>query len=103
MQKVVEGPGRELRSVRDQLIAEFGDRVDRDTIVRVAREEVLLFDRAKVRDFVAIIAWRLARDRLADMRRLSDLHMEGASREQVETKEAHIPAMAPKAERLHRS
>jgi len=103
MQKVAEAPGRELRSVRDQLIAEFGDRVDRETIARVAREEVLLFDRAKVRDFVAIIAWRLARERLADMRRLSDLHMGDASLEHVETKEAHIPILARDADGRHRS
>lgn len=61
-----EGSQRELLLVTRRLIAEFGDRVDIGTIVRVAREEVLLFDRAKKRDRVSAIAWLLARDRLLD-------------------------------------
>src|SRR5215203_6987924 len=54
----------ELPAVTRQLVEEFGDRIDVATIERVAREEVRLFDRARVREFVAVIAWRLARDRL---------------------------------------
>jgi hypothetical protein len=57
---------RELELVTHRLIDEFSDRIDVDTIARVAREEVLLFDRAKVRDFVVTIAWRLARERLRE-------------------------------------
>ena len=57
---------RELALVTHRLIDEFSDRIDVDTIARVAREEVLLFDRAKVRDFVVTIAWRLARERLRE-------------------------------------
>ena len=54
------------QSIMDRLIDEFGDRIDRDSIARVVREEVLFLHRAKVRDFVPIIAWRLARQRLAE-------------------------------------
>jgi hypothetical protein len=66
VQVAVERLRRELQSVTDRLIAEFGDRIDRDLIARVVREEVLLLDRARVREFVSIIAWRLARQRLTE-------------------------------------
>ena len=52
--------------VADQLIAEFGERIDTSTIRLVAEQELALFDRAKVRTFVPIIAWRLARARLQE-------------------------------------
>jgi len=58
------GSRRELQVVVRRLIDEFGDQIELNTIVRVAREEVLLFDRAKVRDSVPTVAWLLARDRL---------------------------------------
>ncbi len=49
-----------------QLSMEFGDQVDPQTIQEVATHEVSQFDGAKVRDFVPIIAWRLARARLLE-------------------------------------
>jgi hypothetical protein len=57
----------ELALVIGWLTSEFGDRIDAAAIGRTAREEIMLFDRAKVRDFVPTISWRLARARLADM------------------------------------
>jgi hypothetical protein len=66
VQVAAERSRRESQSVTDGLIAEFGDRIDRDTIARVVREEFLILDRARVREFVSIIAWRLARQRLTD-------------------------------------
>jgi hypothetical protein len=61
-----EGAQWDTRSVTDRLIAEFGDQIDRDRIVRVVREEVVHLDRAGVRESVAIITWRLARQRLTE-------------------------------------
>ena len=52
--------------VFEQLSEEFGDRIDSGTIRRVASEEVAVFDGAKVRDFIPVIAWRLARARLKE-------------------------------------
>jgi hypothetical protein len=48
------------------LMDEFGERVDPSVIREVAIHELSLFDGAKVRDFVPIIAWRLARARLLE-------------------------------------
>jgi hypothetical protein len=48
------------------LIDEFGGHLDPNVIREVATHELSLFDGAKVRDFVPIIAWRLARARLLD-------------------------------------
>lgn len=69
MSKVAE-PHRASLVVFEQLSEEFGDRIDSGTIRRVASEEVALFDGAKVRDFIPMIAWRLARARLKE-------HLEG--------------------------
>jgi hypothetical protein len=48
------------------LMDEFGGHVDPNVIREVATHELSLFDGAKVRDFVPIIAWRLARARLLE-------------------------------------
>ena len=56
----------ELLRVIQWLTDEFGLEVDPRTIHRVAMEEWALFDRAKVRDFVCAISWRLARFRLRE-------------------------------------
>ena len=53
--------------VIQRLVEEFADRIDRRTIRRVARQELALFDRSKVRATVPAIAWRLARSRLEDL------------------------------------
>ena len=53
--------------VIQRLVEEFADRIDRRTIRRVARQELALFDRSKVRTTVPAIAWRLARSRLEDL------------------------------------
>ena len=63
MRKIAE-PHHASVVVFQQLSEEFGDRIDSGTIRRVATEEVALFDGAKVRDFIPMIAWRLARARL---------------------------------------
>jgi hypothetical protein len=55
-----------LTYVVDRLSVEYGDRIDPETIRRVATEEVALFDGASVQDFIPILALRLARTRLAD-------------------------------------
>ena len=54
-----------LAHVIDQLSAEFGDRIDLASIRQVATQEVALFENAKVRTHVQVIAWRLARARLS--------------------------------------
>ena len=59
-----EGSRREFNLVARRLIDEFNDPIDVDMILRLAREEVSLFDRAKVRDLVATFAGLLARDRI---------------------------------------
>ena len=56
---------QELHVVTRLLRQRFGDEFGVDMIERIARDELLLFERAKVRDFVPTIAFRLARDRLA--------------------------------------
>jgi hypothetical protein len=56
----------ELARVIGWLTSEFEGRIDADTIQRTAWEEVNLFQRAKVREFVPTISWRLARARLAE-------------------------------------
>jgi hypothetical protein len=66
MRKIAE-PHHASVVVFKQLSEEFGDRIDSGTIRRVASEEVALFDGAKVRDFIPMIAWRLARARLKDL------------------------------------
>jgi hypothetical protein len=65
--KVVTRDAKEVSdAVFDRLSAEFGDRIDADTIRRVAIQEIALFENAKVRTFVPLIAWRLARFRLLE-------------------------------------
>ena len=54
-----------LAHVIDQLSAEFGDRIDPASIRQVATQEVALFENAKIRTHVQVIAWRLARARLS--------------------------------------
>ena len=54
-----------LTHVIEQLSAEFGDRIDAASIRQVATQEVALFENAKVRTHVQVIAWRLARARLS--------------------------------------
>jgi len=49
----------------EQLHDEFGDRVDLAFLHEVAHEEVGSFGDAKVRDFVPLIAYRQARQRVA--------------------------------------
>ena len=61
--RVVEGADV-LAHVIEALSAEFGDRVDPASIRRIAAQEVALFENAKVRTHVQVIAWRLARARL---------------------------------------
>ena len=48
-----------LAHVIEQLSAEFGDRIDPSSIRQVATQEVALFENAKVRTHVQVIAWRL--------------------------------------------
>ena len=60
---VIEGADV-LANVIEQLSAEFGDRIDPASIRQVATQEVALFENAKVRTHVQVIAWRLARARL---------------------------------------
>ena len=55
-----------LSGVIKELSAEFGDQIDVASITRVATQEVALFDGAKVRNFIPMIAWRLARFRLLE-------------------------------------
>ena len=55
---------RNSRLVVTELIAEFGERIHHETIARIAHEELLILDRAGVRDFVPEIARRLAQCRL---------------------------------------
>jgi hypothetical protein len=55
------------RDVASVLLEEFGDRIPRRVIERVAREELGLFSRTKDRSRVPVIAWRLSRGRLAEM------------------------------------
>lgn len=52
-----------------QLTKEFDGRVDTGLIRRVATQEVALFDRSKVREFIPLIALRLARSRLENLLR----------------------------------
>ena len=61
--RVVEGADV-LAHVIEQLCAEFEDRIDPASIGRIATQEVALFENAKVRTHVQVIAWRLARARL---------------------------------------
>jgi hypothetical protein len=60
---VIEGADV-LANVIEQLSAEFGDRIDPGSIRGIATQEVALFENAKVRTHVQVIAWRLARARL---------------------------------------
>jgi hypothetical protein len=60
---VIEGADV-LANVIEQLSAEFGHRIDPASIGQIATQEVALFDNAKVRTHVQVIAWRLARARL---------------------------------------
>jgi hypothetical protein len=53
-----------LAQVIERLSAEFADRIDLASIRRIATQEVALFENAKVRTHVQVIAWRLARARL---------------------------------------
>jgi hypothetical protein len=48
----------------EQLHDEFGDRVDLAFLHEVAREEVGSFGDARIRDFVPLIAYRQARQRV---------------------------------------
>jgi hypothetical protein len=67
--KVVQAearPASDIADVIERLSAEFGDRIEADTLRRVASQEVALFEGAKVRTFVPMIAWRLARLRLLE-------------------------------------
>jgi len=61
--RVIEGADV-LTHVIEQLSAEFGDRIDSVSIRQVATQEVALFENAKIRTHVQVIAWRLARARL---------------------------------------
>ncbi|MGA9161689.1 MAG: hypothetical protein WB297_12615 [Actinomycetota bacterium] len=49
------------------LTREFGDRVDADTIRRVAVDEIARLRGARVQEFVATFSWRQARARLANV------------------------------------
>jgi hypothetical protein len=57
----------DVRHIVDQLVAEFGGRIDAETISVVSEHEFALLDRAKVTSFVEIIAWRLARTRIQEL------------------------------------
>jgi hypothetical protein len=54
-------------AVATALVEEFGDRIPRRVIERIAREELGLFSRTKDRSRVPAVAWRLARGRLQEM------------------------------------
>ncbi len=58
---------KNLRQVVGWLTREFGDRVDTETIDRVAVDEFKHLQGAKVQEFIAIISWRFARARLKDL------------------------------------
>jgi hypothetical protein len=49
----------------EQLEEEFGDRVDPQFLHNVAREEASSFSDARIRDFIPLIAYRQARQRVA--------------------------------------
>ena len=55
-----------LPGLRKQLTDEYGDSVPADVIDLVARQSLGEFQKAKVRDFVPVFAWRRARRRLRD-------------------------------------
>jgi hypothetical protein len=60
------GGSSDVSDVIERLSDEFGGRIDAETIRRVAIHEVALFEGAKVRTYVPMIAWRLARYRLSE-------------------------------------
>jgi len=65
----VDGAGAptDERDVPRALLEEFGDRIPKRVVERIAREELGLFSRTKDRSRVPLVAWRLARGRLQEM------------------------------------
>jgi hypothetical protein len=53
-----------LPGLLQQLEEEYGDRVPPETIEIVARQSLGAYQGARVREFVPVFAWRLARSRL---------------------------------------
>jgi hypothetical protein len=65
------GPGRNgprgadpLPGIRKQLAEEFGASVPLETIERIARQSLGELQDARIKEFVAVFAWRRARGRL---------------------------------------
>jgi hypothetical protein len=59
-----QGRADPLPGLRKQLEEEYGDRVPPETIEIVARQSLGAYQSARVREFVPVFAWRLARRRL---------------------------------------
>jgi hypothetical protein len=57
-------PRDEFEIVEHDLHAEFEEIVPREELSRIAREELDAFGSARVRDYVPILAWRQARNRV---------------------------------------
>jgi len=62
----VREPQDETSFVVAHLSQEFEGLIEASVIRRVAKEEVALFEGSKVRDFISVIALRLARARLEE-------------------------------------
>jgi Protein of unknown function (DUF3562) len=61
---LVDGPIQDpLPKLREKLSQEFGS-IPNDTIEFVARQALLEFDAARIRDYVPVFAWRRARQAL---------------------------------------
>ncbi|MET0799775.1 MAG: hypothetical protein ABWZ53_01205 [Actinomycetota bacterium] len=53
-----------LSGLRKQLTDAYGDQLPTEAIDRIAEESLVEFMDAKVREFVPVLAWRRARQRL---------------------------------------
>ena len=53
-----------LSGLRKQLIDAYGDQLPTEAIDRIAEESLVEFRDARVREFVPVLAWRRARQRL---------------------------------------
>jgi hypothetical protein len=54
-----------LPGLRKQLANEYGDAIPAETLDRVAEQSLGAFQGARVREFVPVFAWRLARQPLS--------------------------------------
>ena len=50
-----------LPGLEEQLVLEFGEQVPKEQLHSVAEQALHLYDEARVREFVAVFAWRMAR------------------------------------------